>query len=205
MFDFGFVRDNWLFIAAGIGETLGVAIFGFLLAIPIAMTVAKGRHSTFLPINAFSRFYVWLIDGIPLLLQIFFIFLALPKLGVFLPGFGAAVLVLAINYGSRMNNIFYERFAVTAKSQSKNWVSLLSPLTNELANLIKDSTLISVTGFLHDVMWRTTKVGRTDFHMLEASTIAAVIYLVLFTIVSLGGKAFRINRTGSESGARVAV
>jgi polar amino acid transport system permease protein len=201
MFNFEFIRDNWLFVATGIGETLGVVIFSFLLAVPIAMTVAKGCCSTFLPINALSRFYVWLIDGIPLLLQIFFIFLALPQLRIFLPGFWAAVLVLAVNYGSRLSKIFYERF--TGKSQGEIWTSLLPPLTNELANMIKDSTLISVTGFLHDVMWRTTKVGRTEFHMLEAFTIAAIIYLILFTIVSLGGKALTTIMTTSESSSQV--
>lgn len=201
MFDFGFIRDNWLFIAAGIGETLGVVIFSFLLAIPIAMMVSRGRRSTLLPINAFGRFYVWLIDGIPLLLQIFFIFLALPQLGIFLPGFGAAVFVLAVNYGSRMSQIFYDRF--TGKRQGESWASLLSPVTNELASIIKDSTLISITGFLHDVMWRATKVGRTDFHMLEAFSIAAVIYLVLFTIVSFGGKALKTTMTTSESSTHV--
>jgi His/Glu/Gln/Arg/opine family amino acid ABC transporter permease subunit len=88
MLDFEFIQDNWLFIAMGIGQTLSVAISSFLLAFPIAMMVTRGRRSTLLPVNVLSRFYVWLIDGIPLLLQIFFIFLALPQLGFSFQGSG---------------------------------------------------------------------------------------------------------------------
>ncbi len=203
MFDFEFIRDKWLFIATGIGATLGVAIFSFLLATPIAVMIAKGRRATLLPIKALSTFYIWLIDGIPLLLQIFFIFLALPQLGITLPGFWAAVLVMAVNYGSRMSAIFYERFAIPGKHPGETRTSLISPLTNELTSLIKDSTLISVTGFIHDVLWRATRVGRPEFKMLEAFTIAAIIYLLLFTIISLGSKAFKTTRTTSESGAKI--
>ena len=200
MLDLKFIRDNWLFIATGIGATLGIAIFSFLLATPIAMMVARGRHSTLLPIKVLSTFYVWLIDGVPLLLQIFFIFLALPQLGIFLPGFGAAVFVMVVNYGSHMSNIFYERFAATGKSQDETRLSLISPLTNEFTSMIKDSTLISVTGFIHDVLWRATRVGRADFKNLEAFIIAAIIYLILITIISLGAKILKGIMTTAESG-----
>jgi len=199
MFDFEFIRDNWFFIATGIGEALGIAIFSFLLAPPIAMMVARGCRSTLFPIKALSTFYVWLIDGIPLLLQIFFVFLALPQLGIFLPGFGAAVLVMALNYSSRMSKIFYERFAAAAgKSQNETRLSLIAPLTSEFTSMIKDSTLISVTGFIHDVLWRATRVGRADFKNLEAFIIAAIIYLTLITIVSLGAKILKGIMSGTE-------
>lgn len=188
MLDFEFIRDNWLFIATGIGATLGIAIFSFLLATPIALLIARSRRSTSLPIKVLSTLYVWLIGGIPLLLQIFFIFLALPQLGIFLPGFGAAVFVMVVNYGAHTSNIFYERFAVAGKSKNETRLSLISPLANEFISMIKDSTLISVTGFIHDVLWRATKVGRADFKNLEAFSVAALIYLVLITAISLGAK-----------------
>lgn len=199
MFDFEFFRDNWLFIATGIGATLGIAIFSFLLATPIAMMLARGHCSTLFPINALSKIYVWLIDGIPLLLQISFIFLALPQLGIFLPGFGSAVLVMAVNYGSRMSKIFYERYAA-GKSQDETRLSLIPPITNEFTSLIKDSTLISVTGFIHDVLWRATRVGRAEFKNLEALMIAVIIYLILITIISLGAKIVTAKMTTAASG-----
>jgi polar amino acid transport system permease protein len=197
--DFEFIRDNWLFIAMGIGETLGIVIVSFLLAVPIGVMVARGRRSSFQPINALSTFYVWLIDGIPLLLLIFFIPLALPQLRIFLAGFWAAVLIIAVHYGSRMSKIFYERFALTGKSQGETRLSLIPPFANEFTSMIKDSTLISVTGVTHDVLWRATRVGRAEFKNFEALLIADIIYLILITIVSLGVKVFRTSMKTAES------
>lgn len=200
MLDFEFIRDNWLFIATGIGATLGIAIPSFLLAAPIAMMVAKGRRSALLPIKALSTFYVWLIDGIPLLLQIFFIFLALPQLGIYLPGFWAAVLVIAINHSPRMSEVLYPRLAATGGNRDETRLSLIAPFANEFASMIRDTTLISVTGFIHDVLWRAAKVGRAEFKNLEAMVVAAIIYLILITIVSLGVKAINIIMPAARSG-----
>jgi polar amino acid transport system permease protein len=200
MSGFEFIRDNWLFIATGIGVTLGVALFSFLLATPIAMMAARGRRSTLLPIKLFSTFYVWLIDGIPLLLQIPFVFLALPQIGIALPGFWAGVLVLTVNYGSRMSKIFTERFATTGRSQGETWTAFIQPLTNEFTSIVKDSTLISLAGFIHDVYWRANRIGRAEFRNLEALTIAAIIYLMLITVISLGSKVLQVRMATAKSG-----
>ena len=88
MLDFAFIRENWLYIAMGLGATLGVTLISLFIAIPLALLIAKGRRSTFLPFNALSIFYVYLADGVPLLLQIFFVFLGLPQLGIVLMGSG---------------------------------------------------------------------------------------------------------------------
>jgi polar amino acid transport system permease protein len=199
MSSFEFIRDNWLFIAMGIGTTLGVTIFSFLLATPIAMMVTRGRRSTLLPINAISTFYVWLIDGIPLLLQIPFVFLILPQIGIVLPGFWGGVFVLTLNYGSRMSKIFYERFAGIGKSPSEIWISFIQPLTNEFTSMVKDSTLISMGGLIHDVYGRANMVGRAEFKNLEALTIAAIIYLIVITVISSGSKVLQGRMATAKS------
>jgi len=193
MLDFDFIRDNWLFIASGIGATLGVTITSFLLAAPVAALVAGGRRSTILPIKAIFSLYVLLIDGIPLFVQIFFLFLALPQLGIILPGFVAALMVLTVNYSSRMSEVFYKLFTTEEKSQDKDLYSWISPFAKEFNNMIKDSAWISVTGFIHDISWRAVKVGRAEFRTLEALLIAAVIYLLLITGITLGAKVFKLN------------
>jgi His/Glu/Gln/Arg/opine family amino acid ABC transporter permease subunit len=201
--DFAFIRDNWLFIAGGVTETLAVAVFAFVLAIPLAMLVARGRQAALLPIKALSAVYVWLIDGIPLLVQIFFIFLVLPRLGIVLPGFWAGVSVLAVYYSARMSGLFLAAPAAAGKGPEELRNSLIPPLAHQLTDMIKDSTIISVTGFLHDVLWRAQRVGRAEFHVLEALIMAAIIYLVLFTVVSLGGRLLRITMAGSKPGTQV--
>lgn len=191
MLDFEFIRDNWLFIATGIGATLGVTIFSFLLAAPFGAVVAMGRRSTFLPIKAIFSVYVLLIDGIPLLLQVFFIFLSLPQLGIILPGLGAAILLFTVNYSARMSEVFYARFTGEREGRGELPSSWIPPFAVEFNNLIKDSALLSVTGFVHEVMWRATRVGRAEFRNLEALLMAATIYLLLITCVTLGVKVLK--------------
>ena len=199
MLDFGFIRDNWLFIASGIGVTLGVTIFSFLLAAPIAAIVGGGRRSNILPIKVVFSIYVLLIDGIPLYLQIFFFFLALPQLGIVLPGLVAALFLLTINYSSRMSEVFYRLFNTEGGSQNKTLSAWITPFANEFNNIIRDSALLSVTGYIHEITWRAVKVGRAEFKNLEALTIAAVIYLILITGITLGAKMIKLMTASKPS------
>lgn len=186
MFDFEFIRDNWLFITLGTGVTLEITLSSFFLAVPIGIMLAKARRSAFLLLRVLSSCYVFLVDGIPLLLQIFFIFLALPQLGIFLPGIWSAVFVLAVYYSARLSAIFYERSVAVGGIQEGIRPALVPILGKELTATIKDTTLIATTGFIHDVFWRATRAGRAEFHMLEALTVAALVYLILNTTITLG-------------------
>jgi polar amino acid transport system permease protein len=202
MLDFEFIRDNWAFIAGGLDETLALSILSILLATFLALMVARGHQSTLLPIRVLSTSYVLLIDGIPLYLQIFFIYLILPQLvGIALPGLWAGVLALGINYGAQMSKTFRAGFASLGTLQREVLQSMIRPISREFIAIIKDSTFISVTtGFLHDVMWRAERVGRAQFKNMEALIIALVIYWVLITVIAY---LFRTRRDASlESSTR---
>jgi polar amino acid transport system permease protein len=45
--------------------------------------------------------------------------------------------------------------------------------------MLKDSSLVSVTGFVHEILWRAQRVGRANFRNLEALIIAAFFYWML--------------------------
>ena len=82
--DYEFIRNNVGFIVGGLGQTLLVSFLSIILATILALLAALGRLSTIPPLYALSTFYVSLIRGTPLYLQIFFFFLALPQLGIIL-------------------------------------------------------------------------------------------------------------------------
>jgi polar amino acid transport system permease protein len=165
---------------------------------------ALGRLSTIPPVYAISTFYVSLIRGTPLYLQIFFFFLALPQLGIILPGLWAGVVALGLNYGAYMSEIFRAGISAVGKGQREAALALgmtpgqtmrrivlpqalrfaIPPTGNEFIAMTKDSALVSATGFVHEIMWRATKVGRSQFHNLEALIIAAVFYWILTLILS---------------------
>lgn len=202
--DFEFIQNNMLFIAGGIWQTLLVSILSIILATILALLAALGRLSTVPPIYALSTFYVSLIRGTPLYLQIFFFFLALPQLGIVLTGLFAGVLALGLNYGAYMSEIFRAGLASVGKGQREAAIALgmtpwqtmkrvilpqalrfaIPPTGNEFIAMTKDSALVSATGFVHEVMWRATRVGRAQFHNLEALIMAAIFYWGMTLILS---------------------
>jgi polar amino acid transport system permease protein len=207
--DTEFMKNNLTFIAGGIGETIRISILSIALAMTLALLAALGRLSTFPPIYALSTFYVSLIRGTPLYLQIFFFFLALPQLGIILPGLVAGVLALGLNYGAYMSEVFRAALSSVGKGQREAAIAIgmtpnqtmrrivlpqalrfaIPPIGNDFIAMTKDSALVSATGFVHELMWRSTKVGRAQFHNLEALIMAALFYwgmtLILTYIQSL--------------------
>ena len=202
--DKAFIQENIAFIASGVGVTIGISALSILLATILALLAALGRLSKFPPIYALCTFYVSLIRGTPLYLQIFFFFLALPQIGIILPGFWAGVLALSLNYGAYMSEIFRAGLSSVGKGQREAALAIgmtpgqtmrrivipqalrfaIPPTGNEFIAMLKDSALVSATGFVHELMWRATKVGRAQFHNLEALITAAVFYWVMTLIFS---------------------
>jgi polar amino acid transport system permease protein len=191
-----FIAEKWSFIAGGITTTIGISVLSIILATLLALLAALGRLSRFPPFFAFSTFYVSLMRGTPLFLQIFFFFLALPQLGIILPGLWAGVLALGLNYGAYMSEIFRAGLSAVGKGQREAAMAIgmtgrqtmqriilpqalrfaIPPTGNEFIAMTKDSALVSATGFVHELMWRATRVGRAQFRNLEALIVAAVFY-----------------------------
>ena len=202
--DYEFIRNNVGFIVGGLGQTLLVSFLSIILATILALLAALGRLSTIPPLYALSTFYVSLIRGTPLYLQIFFFFLALPQVGIILTGLFAGVLALGLNYGAYMSEIFRAGLSSVGKGQREAAIALgmnprqtmqrvvlpqalrfaIPPIGNDFIAMTKDSALVSATGFLHEVMWRATRVGRAQFNNLEALIIAAAIYWIMTIILS---------------------
>ncbi|MCB0103964.1 MAG: amino acid ABC transporter permease [Anaerolineales bacterium] len=202
--DSEFMVKNASFIAQGLSQTLLISFLSIFLAMMLALLAALGRLSTFPPLYAISTFYVSLIRGTPLYLQIFFFFLALPQLGIVLPGIVAGVMALGLNYGAYMSETFRAGLSSVGRGQREAAMALgmtpgqtmrrvilpqalrfaIPPMGNDFISMTKDSALVSATGFVHEVMWRATKVGRAQFNNLEALIMAAVFYWVMTLVLT---------------------
>ncbi len=100
--DWNFIWERVPFIFGGVGLTILLSILSISLASVLALLGALGRLSKSPPAYALATFYISLIRGTPLLLQIIFFFLALPQLCITLTGIWAGVLALGLNYGAYM-------------------------------------------------------------------------------------------------------
>ena len=202
--DWEFIRTYSGFIFNGVWLTILLSILSIGLSVILALLGALGRMSRSPLAYAVSSFYVSLIRGTPLLLQIFFFFLALPQLGIILPGFWAGVLALGINYGAYNTEIVRagiqsvgigQRQAALALGMTQSQITrrivlpqalklTIPPLGNQFIAMLKDTSLVATTGFVWELLWRAQKVGRANFRSLEALLIAAVFYWIITIIFS---------------------
>ncbi len=202
--DTEFIATWWPFISQGVPQTLWISAVSIIFASLLALLSALGRLSGIPPLVALSSFYVSLIRGTPLYLQIFFFFLALPQIGIKLPPAVAGVLALSLNYGAYMSEIFRAGISSVSRGQREAATALgmtngqmmrrivlpqalrlvVPPTGNEFIAMLKDSALVSATGFVQEIMWRAQKVGRANFRGLEALLIAALWYWLMTIIFS---------------------
>ena len=196
----------WRFILDGAWLTIVISLAAILLATGFALLGALGRLSSSAPVYAVATLYVSLVRGTPLLVQILFIWLALPQIW---KGFGTidalimGTFALAFNYGAYMTEIFRagiqavprgqrEAAAALGMSERRIFARIVLPqafrivipaIGNEFIAMIKDTSLLTVIG-VQELLWRARTVGSQHFRMLETLLLAALVYWVLTIMFS---------------------
>jgi polar amino acid transport system permease protein len=191
------------FIVGGAGTTIFVCLVSIVLATVLAVLGAVARLSSNAILFSVSSLYVSLVRGTPLLVQIYFIFFALPQMGIRLDAVLAGILALGFNYGAYMTEIFRagiqavpggQREAAQALGMPEHLVMrrvvlpqavriVIPAIGNDFIAMIKDSALISTIA-VQELLWRAQRAGTRDFKTLQALLIAAAIYWALTIIFS---------------------
>ena len=86
-------------LSAGLTMTIPLTLISFSLAMVIAVAVALVQYAHVPVLSQIARFYIWVVRGTPLLVQLFIIFYGLPSVGIMLDAFPAAVIAFAFNEG----------------------------------------------------------------------------------------------------------
>ena len=199
--DIAFMGHYLRFIMAGSGLTIIVSAASIVLAMFLALLGALGRLSKNPFANGISSFYISLIRGTPLLVQIFIWYLGLPRLGIILKPLTAGILALGVNYGAYMTEIFragiqaigkgqYEAAEALGMSRGQTFRRIvlpqafrivIPPIGNEFIAMMKDSSLVSIMS-VWELTYRAQKIGRQNFRNLETFLIAAAFYWILTVI-----------------------
>ena len=87
-------------LLSGITTTIPLTIISFSFALIIGTIIALIQFSNIKILKKIARFYVWIIRGTPILVQLFIVFYGLPKIGILIEPFPAAVLVFSLNEGA---------------------------------------------------------------------------------------------------------
>ena len=215
--------QKWIpFILTGIPITLFLAVTSIFFATILAALGALGRLSRNPYLNAIASFYVSFFRGTPLLLQILFIYLALPQAGIVLPAIPTAIVALSLNYGSYMTEVFRsgieavphgqteaaESLGMTTRTTFRRIIApqafrIVTPAVgNDFVAMIKDSSLASVVG-VQEILWRAQTAGRPTFQSMQTLLVAAFIYWVMTILFSLfQGRLERRMAMGDRTQAR---
>ena len=87
-------------LMSGLTMTIPLTVISFFFAMIIAVVVALVQYANIPVLRQIARFYIWVIRGTPLLVQLFIIFYGLPSVGIMLDAFPAAVIAFAFNEGA---------------------------------------------------------------------------------------------------------
>lgn len=196
-------------ILSGMALTLEITALSGLCGVLLGLVVSLCRLSRGPALSSLALAYVTLFRGTPLLLQIFFIFYALPPLlGVRLGALTSGVLALSLNAAAYIAEIFRAAIqsidpgqmeAARALGMSyplalrrvilpQTFRRLVPPLVNELAALAKDSSLVSVLA-IHEMLYQTNRIAATYLRPWEVYFWAALGYLsIVLTLTWLAGR-----------------
>jgi polar amino acid transport system permease protein len=206
------------FVPDGLLNTFIITICSIACALLIGLLTGIGRISRNVVVNRVATIYVEIVRGVPLLVQLFYLYFALASF-LRLPSMVAAVLSMSICYGAYMGEVFRAGILAVPRGQMEAALALglsrgqaitkvilpqtikivLPPIGNEFIALLKDSSLVSILA-IPDLLRRGREFASTGFQYFETYTMIALIYLILTLffsrMVALMEK--RLNRNGRK-------
>ncbi|WP_147615217.1 amino acid ABC transporter permease [Treponema pectinovorum] len=187
----------------GLVTTIPLTAISFCLALVLGSLTALVQFANVKILKHVARFYIWVIRGTPILVQLYVVFYGLPKVGVMIAPFTAAVLVFSINEGAYTAEIMRSAFESVPVGQIEAgycvgmnylqifWRILLPqalktafpPLSNSLIAMVKETSLaanITVT----EMFMATQRIVARTYEPLALYIEVALIYLVFSTVLT---------------------
>lgn len=200
----------------GLLITLEVSIEAIILGVVFGTVIAVLRLIDFYPLQAFINLYISFVRGTPILIQIFLVFYALPRVGIDVPAFWAGVLALSLNSAAFIAEIIRGGVNMISKGQVEAahalgmskymtikrivlpqiFVMTLPQLTNEFISIIKTTPILSVITIVELTRVGQQIVGRT-YQPVSIYIFVAAVYLVLNIIIYISMKCLE-NRLASN-------
>lgn len=197
------VESFFPILKAGLLCTIPITLISFTLGTIIAVLVAIIRVSKVKFLDPFCRFYVWIIRGTPLLVQLFVVFFGLPNSGIIIDPIPAAILVFSLSVGAYSSEIFRAAILSISRGQWEASLSLgmsytqmlrriilpqaikiaIPPLFNSFISLVKDTSLasnITVT----EMFLVTQRITARTYEPLIMYLEVGFIYLIFCTVLS---------------------
>lgn len=198
------LADSFLkILIPGLLTTIPLTILSFSFALIIGIVIALIQFANIKIFKEMARFYIWIIRGTPILVQLYLIFYGLPSLGIMIEPFPAAVLVFSINEGAYTAETMRSAFEAVPKGQweagfcsgltyfqtftriilPQAFRTAFPPLSNSLIAMVKETSLaanITVT----EMFMATQRIVARTYEPLALYIEVALIYLAFSTVLT---------------------
>lgn len=211
------ILDKYGYVyAQGLAGTLCLAAITVFFGTVIGTVLAIMRRSRHKPFQWFVRFYIWVMRGTPILLQLYFFWIFLPRvLPVKMTDSQCIIIALIINASSYVAEVIRAGIQAVDKGQTEAARSLgmtkahtmtrivlpqavkniLPALGNEFITMTKQASLASVF-FINELTTSYKTVLSATYRPVESIVIAGVIYLFVTTVLNqiISFAEWRMNR-----------
>ena len=191
-------------LTMGLKLTLQMTILSLVLAVIVGMITCLFSISKVKPLNWISGIYLSLIRGTPLMVQAFFIYFGITgAMGIRITSFSAAILVLCLNAGAYLSEIFRSGIAAVNKGQMEAARSLGLPygvamrkiilpqairivipsVLNQFIITLKDTSILSVIG-CGELMRQGQLIVARNYESFKTYAIVAVMYYVVVVVLT---------------------
>ncbi len=198
-----FLDSFWDILLPGLLVTIPLTAISFTFALVISVIVALIQFANVPFLTQVARFYIWIIRGTPLLVQLFIVFYGLPHVGILIDPFVAAVVVFSINEGAYCSETMRAALESVPKGQLEaglcagmswtqtiRWIVLpqafrtaFPTLGNSLISMVKDTSLaanITVT----EMFMTTQRIVARTYEPLLLYVEVGLIYLIFCTVLT---------------------
>lgn len=177
---------------------LQLALGAMVLALVLGLLVALARISRFRALRAIAVFFVEIVRGTPLLVQLVYIFFVLPSIGINIDPVPAGILGLGLNYAAYLSEVFRSAILSVENGQTEAALSLgytptkalwkvvipqsfvvsLGPIGNYFIAMVKDTALTSVIA-VTEILKTANILNSQTFQTTAIYTAAAILYLII--------------------------
>ncbi len=196
-------RSNFGHFLSGLGVTLELTGVSLAIALLLGFIMALARLSGVRPLELVTTWVVEIIRAIPVLILLFIAYFSLGSVGIKMSSFVSAVVALGVFYATLYAEIFRGGILAVDRGQREAaqalglpsgiimqkiilpqaFFNILPPATNQLSNLIKDTSLAFTIG-VAELMFQANNAGATDFRFFDDFLLAALMYFVFYLILS---------------------
>ncbi|MBT4286589.1 MAG: amino acid ABC transporter permease [Deltaproteobacteria bacterium] len=191
-------------ITQGVFTTVYISVISVFIAFCLALAGAISKLSSNGFASGIANFYTSFFRGLPLLMQLYLLYMGLPQLGFVIDAIPAGIIALSLCYGAYMTEIFRAGILSINKGQweaaramaltpyqimrhiilPQSMPVIIPPTGNMFIAMLKDSSLVSILG-VWELMYLARTEGHTEFRHFEMLVTVALIYWMLSIILEI--------------------